>query len=536
MENEQSQYQAFSMNPEDYVLGSTIGFGSSAIVHTALYKPLDKTVAIKMIELDRFERNQIDELRKEIQVMALCKHSNLLPILATFVNESKLWIVTPFLSCGSCLDIMRTYYHNGIEEAAISTILYQALQGIDYLHKNGHIHRDVKAGNLLIDRDGLVQLADFGVTASLLEDGERKGNRKTFVGTPCWMAPEVMEMTKGYNTKADIWSFGITALELAYGSAPFARYPPMKVIYLTLSNHPPTLDRSKTYHKYSKSLKDMIDACLQRDPSKRPTAEQLLKHSFFKHVKKRSYLVSSLLHPVADAQERSHSANPASDQHSPHEDSAHTCQSWNFSVEQDEMEFVANDNAPNNSDFCSCVVSEDERANTNTNQSILAYDETSFMSSEDWSSNAQMQSNVTAAEDAVEVRKGRFSLIEGIPQHHNTTMDSNASSVPGPSSTEASPPPQSGDRKGRFEISTREEQQSSNAEITESSKKQSRFVKENALDDSTTTLVSLFTSSLDLNESQQSKLLDLMQNDRQHIASIIGSESPNSDVLRTLVS
>lgn len=223
-----------------------------------------------MIELDRFERNQIDELRKEIQVMTLCKNPYLLPILATFVNDSKLWIVTPYLSGGSCLDILRFYYHHGLEETVISTILYQALQGIDYLHKNGHIHRDIKSGNLLIDKTtGDVKLADFGVAACLMEEGERKGVRKTFVGTPCWMAPEVMEMTKGYNAKADIWSFGITALELAYGSAPFAKYPPMKVIYLTLSNNPPTLDRSKCKYKYSKTFKDMIDICLQRDPNKR---------------------------------------------------------------------------------------------------------------------------------------------------------------------------------------------------------------------------------------------------------------------------
>lgn len=121
--------------------------------------------------------------------MSLSKHPNLLPVHGSFVNGSKLYIVAPFLAAGSCLDIMKTAYPDGLEEASIATILKQALQGLEYLHKNGLIHRDVKAGNLLVDGDGLVQLADFGVSSSLMETGERKGHRKTFVGTPCWMAP-----------------------------------------------------------------------------------------------------------------------------------------------------------------------------------------------------------------------------------------------------------------------------------------------------------------------------------------------------------
>ena len=93
-----------------------------------------------MIDLDRFERNQIDGLRKEIQVMTLCNHENLLHVLASFVNESKLWIVTPLLS-GSCLEILKNSFKNGFEETVIATILLQCLRGIEYLHKNGHIHR-----------------------------------------------------------------------------------------------------------------------------------------------------------------------------------------------------------------------------------------------------------------------------------------------------------------------------------------------------------------------------------------------------------
>lgn len=119
--------------------------------------------------------------------MALSKHPNVLRVYGSFVNGSKLYIVTPYLSGGSCLDIMKTSFVDGFDEISIATILKQALEGLIYLHKNGHIHRDVKAGNLLMDDDGSVLLADFGVSSSLVENGEN-GLRKTFVGTvsyPC---------------------------------------------------------------------------------------------------------------------------------------------------------------------------------------------------------------------------------------------------------------------------------------------------------------------------------------------------------------
>ncbi|KAI8993156.1 kinase-like domain-containing protein [Pilobolus umbonatus] len=285
---------------EDFAIGKPIGFGSSAVVFEAIYKPLNKKVAVKMIDLDMFERNQIDELRRETSLMALSKHPNVLKVYGSFVNGSKLYIVTPYLAAGSCLDIMKTSYPEGFDEISIATILKQALEGLIYLHKNSHIHRDVKAGNLFMDDEGTVLLADFGVSSSLTENGDL---RKTFVGTPCWMAPEVMEQA-GYDYKADIWSFGITALELATGHAPFAKYPPMKVLMMTLSNAPPTLDRENTKYKYSKMLKDMIDSCLQKDPSKRPSADKLIQHPFFKQAKKKDYLIKSILSHVPPLDQR----------------------------------------------------------------------------------------------------------------------------------------------------------------------------------------------------------------------------------------
>ncbi|CAH1757954.1 3909_t:CDS:10 [Entrophospora sp. SA101] len=295
----------FSSSLDDYEIHKNrpIGYGASAVVYSALYKPLNKKVAVKIIDLDYFERNQIDEVRRETQLMSLSKHQNVLRVYCSFVNESKLYIITPYMSAGSCSDIMKSSYPEGLEETIIATILKQALQGLDYLHRNGHIHRDVKAGNLLVDEDGSVLLADFGVASSLTENGERKGLRKTF---PCWMAPEVMEHEGGYDYKADIWSFGITSLELATGHAPFAKYPPLKVIMVTLSNDPPTLERDSTKHKYSKSFKEMIDSCLQKDPTKRPSAEKLLSHSFFRQAKKKEYLYSKLLQSLPPLEDRPH--------------------------------------------------------------------------------------------------------------------------------------------------------------------------------------------------------------------------------------
>eukprot|EP00158_Paraphelidium_tribonemae_P004864 Partr_v1_DN27015_c0_g1_i5_m28919 putative ste20-related kinase adaptor len=227
--------------------------------------------------------------------MTLSRHKNLLPVLTAFVHKSKLYIVTPYLSAGSCLNIIKTAFPSGLDEVSIATILKECLQGMDYLHKNRHIHRDIKAGNLLVDENGSVLLADFGVSSSLMEHGERKGQRRTFVGTPCWMAPEVLTPEKGYDLKADIWSFGITALELATGQAPYAKFPPLKVLMLTLQHDPPSLDREGSKHKFSKNFSQMIDLCLQKDPTRRPSAEDLLKHPFFRQARKKEYLVKNLL-------------------------------------------------------------------------------------------------------------------------------------------------------------------------------------------------------------------------------------------------
>ncbi|KDE05629.1 STE/STE20/FRAY protein kinase [Microbotryum lychnidis-dioicae p1A1 Lamole] len=303
----------YSCRPEDYDIGQPIGFGSSAIVHLATYCPVELNgdasrptpipCAVKIIDVDKLSSvGDIDRLRRETQLMALSKHPNVLRVRGEWIGGSKLYIACRYMSPGSLLDISRYAHPDGFDETVIATVLKQTLEGLVYLHQNGWLHRDVKAANLLVDDDGTVLLADFGVSSSLFHESssgtttkeESEANmfstRKSFVGTPCWMAPEVVER-KAYDSKADIWSLGITALELAHGRAPNSLYPPAKVLSKTVIDAPPTLEGS-----YSKHFRDLIQSCLNKDPNKRPTAHQLLSHPFIKsQAKKKSHLVTTIL-------------------------------------------------------------------------------------------------------------------------------------------------------------------------------------------------------------------------------------------------
>ncbi|KAG6488978.1 serine/threonine-protein kinase BLUS1-like [Zingiber officinale] len=312
---------AYPLDPKSYRLLYEVGSGVSAVVYKAacLHHPSSSpVVAIKSIDLERSRAN-LDDVRREAKAMALLSHPNVLRAHCSFTVDRHLWVVMPFMAAGSLHSILASAFPAGLPEASIAFVLRDTLLALSYLHGQGHIHRDIKAGNILVDSDGSVKLADFGVSASIYESHSATASASAsffndVAGTPYWMAPEVLHSHLGYGIKADIWSFGITALELAHGRPPLSHLPLSKSLMMKITNRlrfedhhgcggGGDLDKIKK-KKFSKAFKDMVAACLCRDPSKRPSADKLLRHPFFKNCKSNEYFVKNVLHAVPAIHER----------------------------------------------------------------------------------------------------------------------------------------------------------------------------------------------------------------------------------------
>lgn len=259
---------------EQYEKCECIGRGSFGEVYRAIEKSTGRVVAIKLVDLEKADE-EIDVIQREIKVMSQIVNPYVVQYHSSLMDGSTLWIVMEYMSGGSLKQLLDRI--GPFSEDAIAAVLKSLMAGLDYVHKQRKVHRDIKAANILLSGDGQVKLADFGVAGQMTATVRQ---RNTFVGSPFWMAPEVIQESL-YNEKADIWSAGITAIELAQGLPPYASEHPYQALFLIPKNNPPTL----TGPHFSRPFKDFVSCCLKKVPKERYSAEQLLAHPFLRRVK-----------------------------------------------------------------------------------------------------------------------------------------------------------------------------------------------------------------------------------------------------------
>lgn len=248
-----------------------VGSGNFGDVYRAINNVTKAVVAIKVVNLEHTDED-IDLLAQEIFFLAELRSPFITRYITTIMEDVSMWIVMEYCGGGSCADLIKTCYRNGIPEEKVSFITRCVLFGLQYLHEQMKIHRDIKAANILLTDKGTVKLGDFGVSGQL----KATLKRDTFVGTPYWMAPEIINKDyQGYDEKADIWSLGITVYELVKGLPPLAKYDPVKVMASLPKRKPPEL-----HGHYSGAIKRFIACCLMKEPKERLSAKELLSTEF----------------------------------------------------------------------------------------------------------------------------------------------------------------------------------------------------------------------------------------------------------------
>lgn len=265
---------------KDFELVEKLGEGSYGSVWKAHHLKTGTTTAIKKVPVE----NDLDEILNEIKIMKQCRSPYIISYYGSYFKDNELWIVMEFCGAGSVSDLMRIT-DKTMNEDQIAVIAKDALKGLIYLHSKRKIHRDIKAGNILLNNKGEGKLADFGVSGQL---SDTMAKRQTVIGTPFWMAPEVIQEV-GYDVKADLWSLGITAIEMAEGKPPYSNIHPMRAIFMIPSRPPPKLTEPD---KWTKEFNDFVAQCLTKNPEQRPAATELLKHPFISKAKTTAVLTA----------------------------------------------------------------------------------------------------------------------------------------------------------------------------------------------------------------------------------------------------
>jgi p21-activated kinase 1 len=259
-----------SVDPKTFLTDLVqVAKGGTSTVYRGKIAATGETVAIKACNLTYTPRNVV---LNEIRAQRRLKHANIVRILRVCEARGWLFIVMEYVDGGSLTNIVTLC---DCTEEHIAYVLTGVLRALTAIHASNLIYRDIKSDNVLVTKSGELKLSDFGYVAEL-ETSEEK--RTTVCGTPYWMAPEIIEGSP-YGKEVDIWSLGILAIELAKGEPPFISEPPMKAMYLIVAEG---VMSSTNTTQLSHGLSDFMHSCLRKDPTKRPTARQLLGHPFLK--------------------------------------------------------------------------------------------------------------------------------------------------------------------------------------------------------------------------------------------------------------